>query len=470
MEHRTKRNHLLISLVNEFEERIANDAVSYIDEKDFYQLITYYEQQFLIDKALEVAEFAIDQFPYRSEFHIIKSRLLIGKRDFARAIDVLDFAKTISPYESEISIYRARALSGLGEVQDALDLVHLLKSSCNPSEMADVLLSESYAYESIKQYSKMFDLLAEALLTYDPLHAECLDRLWLSVELSRRFRDSIQLHEKLVDIQPYNAIAWFNLGHSFAGIGEYEKAIEAMEYAFIIDKDMEEAYLDCADMCMQVKMYQKALSIYEEAKQYFGPDSDLLVLIAQCQININNFLSAKASLFTALSLDPYNDEIYFYLAECYAKEKNYPSAINAYKKAIAIENNREEYHGGIAMSYIQIGKYDYALKSLARATTILPEESKYWFQYASILIKNNDLGAALELLDEAENYAFDATLMYCRAAILTKLGHKSEALEILDEALLDNFEEHNALFEIDPQLKFDKDILSIIHYYEGENM
>lgn len=458
---------MLVSLANDFEAMLEKDSVCYLEEKVFFQLIQYYEQQFLIEKALEVIDFACDQYPYRSEFHIVKARLLLYIAKYKEALEVLEFAETMAPMEADITNLKIRTLSNLGFITEATELLNQLKCIGLSHDAVEVFLSESYLYEVNKDYKRMFKVLSKALLL-EPDHAECLERIWKCVEISRQYQKSIELHKHLVDLVPYNALAWYNLGHSFSSIGEYELAIQALEYAFIVDKDMEIAYIDCADLCMQIKDYQHALSIYEEANQYFGPDSEMLVYIAECQINLNNFLSAKASLYTALSMDPYNDEIYFNLGKCYTKEKNWPSAINAYKKAISIDNDREEYHGWLAETYIQIGKYELAQHHLTRAAEILPEESKFWFQNATILIKNNQLSEALALLDEAEDYAFDASLMYCRAAILLRLGHKRQALEILDEALMDNFDEHHALFELEPQLKFDKDILSIIHYYEGE--
>jgi len=467
MEHRTKRNDTLINLVSDFETMIEKNTMAYMDEKDFFQLLGYYEKQFLIDKALEVVDFAIEQYSYRSEFLLSKARLLIILNKYYEAMDVLSDAEKIAPFENEILLYRSQALSGLGYVNDAFGILEALKPYATRTDLADILHAESFIYENQKDYVKMFEVLKEAL-EMEPEHPECLERIWVCIELSKRYVESIDLHMKLVDKKPYNATAWFNLGHSYASIGEYEKGIEAMEYAFIIDKDMEIAYLECADLCAQTKNYEKALSIYEEANSFFGPDSELLVYIAECQIHLNNFLSAKASLFTALSLDPYNEEIYFYLGECYVKEKNWQSAINAYIKAISIEDSREEFHGSIAMTYIQLGRYDKAAEHLEFATEIAPEDPQYWFQHACLLIKSKNYTQALQLLDESEDYSFDPTLMYCRAACLNFLGEKKAAMQILDEVLLDSFETHNALFEIDPQLKFDKEILSIINYYEGE--
>lgn len=467
MEHRTKRNHSLMNLVIDFETMIEKDAMTYMDEKSFFQIIGFYEKQYLIDKALEVVDFAIEQFSYRSEFLIHKAKLLIVLNKYKEAMYALDAAENIAPFENEIALYRARALSGLGDTTKAFEMLEAMKPYVSKSDLSDILVAESYIYEVQKSFDQMFMVLKEAL-ELEPEHSECLERIWLSVELSRNYEESIVIHQALVNKKPYNAAAWYNLGHSFASLGEYEKAIDAIEYAFIIDKDMEVAYLDCADLCCQIKNYDKALSIYEEANAFFGPESELLVYIAECQIHLNNFLSAKASLLTALSLDPYNDEIYFYLGECYVKEKNWHSAINAYIKAISIEDYREEYHGSIAMTYIQLGRYDKAAEHLAMATEIAPEDPKFWFQHACLLIKSKNYHGALDLLDEAEEESWDATLQYARAACLNFLGKKKQALLILDEVLLDSFEMHNALFEIDPQLKFDKEILSIINYYEGE--
>ena len=65
-------------------------------------------------------------------------------------------------------------------------------------------------------------------------------------------------------------------------------------------------------------------------------------------------------------------------------------------------------------------------------------------------------------------YTVAPELLYCKAVCLSKLNLKKEALEVLDEALVDNFSLHQSLFELNPQLRFDKDILAIINYYKGE--
>ncbi len=467
MEHRTKRDHRLIHLVSEFEAMSENGNLTYLDEKTYNQLISYYEDEYLIDKALEVVELAMEQYQYRVEFYIIKAKLLIRDNKIDAALDIIESAANISPFENELIILKSRCLGAKGYTTEAFDLLNKIKNIAAGSDMTEILICESYIYETAKDFKKMSAVLMDAL-RIDPLNSEALERMWISTELSRQYNESVTFHNEIIEKNPYNFLAWYNLGYAYSCLGEYEKAINALEYSFIINKNFDLAYLECAELCKQERDYKRALSIYEEANQLFGPDSELLVYIGECHLMLNNLLSAKANLFSSLRLDSYNDETYFLLAECYAREKAYHSAISAYKRAINLEDGREEYFEGIAKAYMQLGDYNNAAQYFEMATEIAPEQEHLWYQYTSVLVKLNRIEEALDVLDDAEMDAVGPELLYSRAVCLSLLGRKKEALVILDEALTDNFEMHNRLFELDPTLKFDKDILSIIHYYEGE--
>ena len=466
MEHRTKRDILLINLVSEFENLSENGNIPYLDEKVCYKLIDYYESEYQIEKALEVVDIAIDQFQYRVEFYLIKVRLLLQDQNPKKALEVLTKAENISPMENEMMILKARVFNNLGRYEEAFEIIESLKAQSSKFEMSDIYLCESYVHENMKRYDEMFNSLKNSL-RIDPNNFEALERIWSSVELSRMYESSIQFHQELLDRNPYSFLVWYNLGHAYSFLGEYEEAIDALEYSFLINKNFELGYLDCAELCVQIKDHKRALSIYEDANATFGPDSELLVNIAECHINLNNLLSAKASLFTALRLDPYNEEVYYFLGKCYAKEDSFHSAINAYQKAIQIEQSNEAFYSDLGLAYLNVGNYRQAIRNFKRATRIAPEEGIYWYQYVSLLIKMKKFEKALAVIEDSEDYTVAPELLYCKAVCLSKLGRKRETLEVLDEALIDNFSLHQSLFELNPQLRFDKDILAIINYYKG---
>jgi|JI102314A1RNA_FD_contig_31_7074733_length_1462_multi_13_in_0_out_0_1 tetratricopeptide (TPR) repeat protein len=464
MENKIKRDSALINLVSEFECKFEQGEVGYVDEKVFLQLLEYYEDEYLFDKALEVVDYAIAQYKYRSEFYIIKARLLLSKTKVKDCLALLEIAENIAPFEREISIIRARAHAINKDFTAAHSILDDLKLGATKSDSVDILIAESFIYEHMKDYNAMYDALSNAVLI-DTKNEEAMERIWISAELSRRYEDSVQLHLTIIDKDPYNYQAWYNLGHGYNCIWEYEKAIDALEYSFIINPEFESGYLDCADTCLQIRNYEKALEIYIEANNKFGPNNELMVNIAHCYIYLNRIGIAKQWLLKAIKLDGYNDEAYFLLGECYSRDQVWYNAINAYHKAIELENRREEYYLGLAKAYLAVEDYNKATVNFQMATQTGPEDTLYWKEYICFLIKMGLHDEAIQVLDEAEDHTYGPDLLYCRAVTEYFLKNKVDCLELLEEALMEDYDQHTLIFEIAPELKLDKEINSMIKYF-----
>lgn len=465
MENKVKRDTTFINLVSEFESRFEQGDIRFLNEKVLLQLVDYYEDEYLFDKAIEVVNIAIDQYKYRSDFYIIKARLELNMGSINDALSTLMIAENFAPYERDIQMLKVRIFAMKKEFDKAQNIIDDIKETSILSDQVDVLIGESFIHENMKDYNAMYDTMAEAI-RLDSKNEEAMERIWISAELSRRYEDSVKLHLDIIENDPYNFQAWYNLGHGYTCIWEYEKAIEAMEYSFIINPEFESAYLDCADTCRQVKDFEKALEIYNEAYFKFGANHELMVNIAQCNISLNRISIAKQWLLKAIKVDAYNDEAYFLLGECYASDQTWYNAINAYHKAIQLEARREEYYLGLAKSYMAVEDYNKATVNFQLATQTGPEDTLYWREYVSFLIKLGLLEEAEQILDEADDYTYGADLVYCRAALYYLRKNKSECVTLLEEALIEDFAMHQILFELVPELHIDKEIQSMIKYFE----
>jgi len=467
MENRTKRDLSILNIVSDFEAKFTTGEVGYLSEKKFIRVIEYYEEEKLFAKALEVCNLALGQYSFRAEFYILKAKVLLQINKPKKALKIIKNAEKISPFELEIQLLKIKALSILNEYVKVETLINDLKSGATKTDLPEILCAEASYYEIRKEYDLMYLALAKALLINvddDFLY----ERVMLSVELSKNYIQCIDLHLKIIDIRPYSYMAWYNLGHAYSFEGEYEKAIDAFEYSFIINKDFENGYLDCADLCMQIKNFGKALSILSEAIEYVESECETLLLMAYCQIQLANFSDAKYNLFKAIKLDPYNDEVYFNLGVCYSKENHWQNAIDAFHKAITLEDSTEDYYLHLGLSYYELGSFDKAGQYLRKAASKAPENSAYWCEYTKFLIKQGEIELALDVLNEAEDYTFGADLLYCRSIILLRQEKKGEAFELLSEALVEGFYFHTILFDIDPELMLDTEICAIIKYYKIE--
>ncbi|MCO6463597.1 MAG: tetratricopeptide repeat protein [Saprospiraceae bacterium] len=467
MENKIKRDTAFINLVSDFESRFEQGEVGYLEEKIFFQLIEYYEDEYLYEKSLEVVDIALQQYKYRSDFYIVKARLQLNLNKIDAGLETLRIAENVAPFEREIGILKARAYAFKKQFDLAQEILQDLSLGATKSDFVDILIAESFVYEHMKDFDAMYNALATAV-AHDCRNEEAMERIWISVELSRRYEDSVELHKSIINNDPYNYQAWYNLGHGYICIGEYEKAIEALEYSFIVNPEFESAYLDCADICREIRNFERALEIYVEANTKFGPNHELMVNIAQCNIELNRIGVAKQWLLKSIRRDSYNDEAYYLLGECYAKDGIWYNAINAYHKAIDIETRREEYYLGLAKAYVAVEDYNKATINFQKATETGPEETLYWREYASFLVKLGLYDEALQVLDEADEHTYGTDLVYCRAAALYLSKDKEECMFLLEDALPEDYASHTIIFDLAPEIRLDKEIWAMVKYYKEE--
>ncbi len=468
MPKRTKPDHILSKLITEFEEQGQILTRECWDEKSYLRLINHYEKQCQFDKALQVTSLALRLYQFKPDFFLIKAKLLVSSQKPLAAISVLEQAYALSPSDPEISLLKAKAYALSQQFDESLRIISDLKCEFLKTDFTELLLVEAFIYETMKDFNKMFDSLREALIL-NPNNHEALEQIWVSVEFSKKYDESVQLHQDIIDKNPYSYLAWYNLGHAYSCLGEYEKAVEALEYSFLINPHFEQGYLDCAELCLQVSMYEKALRCYQEANEIFGPDAELIVYIAECLIKLNRHKEAKVKLQRAIYQDPYNEEIFFYLGECYCAESSWKKAIKAYLQAIELDDQREEFHAGIALAYENIDNVKKAESHYRKSANCGLEQSKYWCLYISFLLTSKQFEKAEKILIRADKYSFGADLLYCRAAYYFLTDSRENAIATLEEALAENSKEYQILLKLYPQLNEDKEVMSMIRYYSVES-
>lgn len=467
MEQKIRRDFAIMSLITDFEAMCELGTVGYLDEKTFFQIIEFYDEEGLTDKALEALDLAIEQYPYRADFYIMKARLLFNERRIAECLDILDFVSNISPLEKEIVFLKAKCYAIIKEFALSMAELDKIRYITLKEEQSEVWITESYIYEHMKDYSSMYDCLKNALAV-DGGNMEAQERFNMATFLTKNYKNSVNFLKELIDDDPYNYLAWYHLGLAYSYCWDYDLAIDALEYAFIIEPAFEKAYTECAELCIQQKKFAKALKIYTDANEKFGPDAEYMIQMANCYINLKQASKAKSILLRALKIDGYNDEIYYYLGESFRANNNGYSAINAYLKAVELDPDREEYYLGLARAHAMVDDYAKAIKNFNIAVQLCSEDSYYWKEFACYLLKMGYYKEALTLLDEAEEYTFGADLLYCRAAACFLSKNKKDGFLYLKEALEEDLYAYSILFEICPELELDKQISAMINYYKKE--
>ena len=455
-----------IELVFEYEAMSHEGTVGFLEEKDFLKIVEYYRNDKQLDKAIEVIRQAISQYHYSSHFHILHAELLLEGSKAKLAFNALNQAEILSPNELEIQLLRAEAWAALGKSKAAFLILETAETKAeNKLQKSEIYFCKACIHEHFKEFNKMFDSLKDAVLA-NPGNNPALERLWLGVELSRRYEDSIKLHHSLIEDNPYCFISWYNLGHAYSSVGQHENAAKAFEYAYLIDESFEFAYRDCAESWMRIHAFEKAIHCYEEAMEHFDPDSDLYVKRGYCCEQLTDFAKAKSFYIQALRLDEHNGEAYYSLGRCFAKEKRWKSAIGAFSKAILLDDRKEEYLYALGKAYFETPEKQKSLEWFQKAVDAAPEQSKYWIKHAHCLMQLGDLEEAISVLEEAHDYVpSSSSLLFCQVACLFEAGRRKEALFLFSKALAEDYNQHFILFNWLPALKKDTDVRLILNSY-----
>ncbi len=467
MENKYQDDHSLTQWVNEFEILTQQGEKTSFEIRIYQKLVEYYQNDGDLKKAVEVAESALQQYGYRVDFYLVKSRLLLSQKQPMEAMDCLHQAEQMSPQDTDVLLTKAMILAELKDKATALNILQDLKGYVGQSDLVEVLICETEIYFKAEEYDKGFITLKDTLRS-NSYHEKGQQLLSEYITISRHYQSIATFLQEMLENSPYSHFAWYNLGHCFSNLGEYDQAIDAFEYAFLIKPQFEQAYIDCAETCVLLRQWDKALSIYQEVVNTFGEEYDMLISISECCIHLKDYKQAKKYLSQSLKLDVFGEDAHYMMGQCFAAEAKWHKAIQCYRRAISIDETSDTYFLALAKAYSQIGEFDKAHRNFKKATHCAPEQNTYWFEHASFLLHQGKIKQALEVLDQGEISSVGSDLLYCRAAIHYLLGDKPKAINILAEVLEDDFQSHHCIFELAPDMKEDKDIASIIKYYQGE--
>ncbi len=457
----------IFNLISKYENMLEKNRVAFTNHQSYHALIDYYERECLLERAIEVVGYAITQAGYDTVLFLRKAELLLEKKEAGQALGILDQVESKSPGLLKTAILRAEGLAMMGMHDQSLALLECLKYNASSKELSKIYVCEALIYDNLKEFERMFYVL-KAALAEDSSNTEALSRMWYVVEYARKHQESIELHEKIVEETPYNALAWYNLGASQSYLCNYEEAIEAYEFAFLSKDDFEFAYRECAEVCLITRDFQRALGCYQDVLERFEPDADLFLNIGKCYEELGNYLVARDFFQRAVEFDCYCGEAHFHIGRCFGKQKEWQKAVSAFQKALKLERKNEDYLSALAEAYNNIGNLKKALDFYREASDTAPELPEHWVNLAHFLTKNRRFDEAIEALDEADENAWGPELLYCRSACLFEMGNKSEALLVLEEALYEDFDAHTALFRLMPVLEKDKEVKAVIAIFQPE--
>ncbi len=465
-QHKDEEGGDIIELMQRFHNLKHGRANAYIEEDDFERIIEHLDERDEINEAIEAANMALEQYPFSALLMIKKADLLLATRKYQDALDLLDTASLYDHKDMNLFILKTDAFLALDQPQHAIEMLQEALHLFSGAERTEVLFELADVYDDHEAFDKVFDCL-KLILEEDPTNEEALYKICFWTDFNGRNEESIRLHEIIIDKEPYCALAWFNLAAAYQGLKLHEKAIDAYQYAIVIDEKFDYAYRNMGDAYLRLRKYKEAIEALEKVLELSRPEEVIYEAIGHCYHRMKNFAQARFHYKKAAHLNPDDSRLYQKMAATYMQESQWELAIKQLEHAISINKHINEYNILMGECYMNLDQFKEAAAFFSLVVKNKPKQIAGWEYLIKCLVENNQLDTALEQTELAYMSTHGKVIfVFYRSAILFMMNKQSEGLLQLEMALSKSAKLLKKFIKFYPEIMQDVKVVELIGQYK----
>nr|WP_321331327.1 tetratricopeptide repeat protein [uncultured Bacteroides sp.] len=359
-------------LIDRYEEMKKKNKNVYLEADALIEIASAYRNDGQDDNALSVLEYGLMLHPGNTDiliekvyFYIDKNMLPEASSTFNEIADV--FSRDVKILKAELclnekNIEEANAIFNELEDKEEIDTIF---------EFANLYLESNYIKEALSLLEPMIsEDNSEELIS---LLAECYN-------LNEQYDLAIEWFNKLIDLDPYDVSSWIMLSDIYIEIKQYDKALEAADFALAIDPKNQNAK-------MKKSICYECLGNYEESESFLNEAIISAVIPNELThsfsgtrfLNMCKWEEAYEEFDKALTTLTSNDdimhcELYKNLIFCQIKMENYDKANELILKGKSLFPQEADFNLFIGEIYLKKG-----------------DEEKAWEQWNFALIKASDI-------------------------------------------------------------------------------
>lgn len=452
----------LKELLEQFENLRAGRSHSFIDEEAFEKIIDYYDEKEDLIKALEATDHAITQYPFSSALLIKKADLLIATKKYKEALHYLHQSEIMDTTDINLYILKTDAYLALDKQEKAAAVLEAALDSFEGEEKLELLFELADVYDDYENFDKVFDCL-KMILELDSNNEEALYKICFWTDFTGRNDEGIKLHQKIIEENPFNELAWFNLAAAFQGIKLYEKAIDAYQYAVAIDEKFDYAYRNMGDAYLRLRKYKEAIEALQKVLELARPEDVIYEAIGHCYDKMHNYAQARFHYRKATHLNQENSQLFYKIACTYMNEGGWESAVKNLEIAMRTYKQQPEYNLAMGQCYMEMGNVELAVQYFGNVVRSKPKNISGWLELLGCLYKTNCFEEGAEYVEHALALTSNKPVFYFyKSAFLLALGKPKEAVVQLETGMEINPKLVKKLVDLNPSILQNQLIVDVI--------
>lgn len=390
------RDKELYELAERYETAKAENKPIYLDADDLTDLADWYAVRRKRKQANEVVEYGLTLHPGSTPLLVEQAYLFIDIQERDKARQVIE--QITEDYSPEVKVLKANLLLGedkIDEVEQLLDTIEDKEDLANIIDISYMYIDMGYPDKAMQWLKKGEKKYAEEE-AFMATTADCLHTQGLNIEAEK-------FYNKLIDKNPYSPSYWYGLARCYYEQEQFDKVIEACDYAIVADEEFSDAYLLRANAFSLLGNEEKALDDYMMAEKYNAVTPDFVQMFAG---------------FNAIAQEHW--------------EEGYRHLESATQYGNVEQATLSPIYAHMALCLYKLGDVDKAVQYFAKAHEYDPEDAEAYFIEGRMYMELGQPDKAVEAWDITLTYAACAetwhTIGKC-CAELGQLNHARVALE-----------------------------------------
>ncbi len=449
-------------LLHQYENLKSGKPHNFFEEEAFEKIIDYYDDKEDLANALEVTGFAVERYPYSSAMLLKRADLLIATKKYKESLQCLQQAEVLDSTDITLYILKTDAYLALDKQEKAAAVLEAALDYFEGDEKLELLFELADVYDDYENFDKVFDCL-KLVLEIDPNNEEALYKICFWTDFTGRNEEGIRLHQEIIEQYPYNELAWFNLAAAYQGIKLYEKAIDAYQYAVVIDEKFDYAWRNMGDAYLRLRRYKDAIEALQKVLELARPEDVIYEALGHCYDKLHNYAQARFHYRKATHLNLDNSQLYFKIAVTYMNEGVWESAIKNLETAMRMYKNQPEFNLAMGQCYMEMGKVEMAVQYFGNVVRSKPKNIYGWIELLKCLYQTNCFEEGAEYVNHAlEMTKGKVIFLFYKSAFLLALGKSKEAVLQLEMGMQKNPKLIKKLVELNPSILQNQLIVDVI--------
>ena len=240
---------------------------------------------------------------------------------------------------------------------------------------------------------------------------------------ANRIGEALELYQKICEVDPQDAEAWFMAGTLFGRVGRIADAEAALRKTVSLQPAFAQGYVNLGHALELQAKFAEAETCYRRAvelKADLADGHDALGRLSQMR---GDLPAAVAYHQRAIRLNPSRVPAYLSLGRALHQLGNLDAAADSIEHALRLDANHAEAYYDLAGVRIGQGRYDDALRCIRQARQLKPDYIEAAAVEAYILDRRKDYQGALDcikpVLERYQDYP-EVALVYARLCHFTR--------------------------------------------------